>query len=114
MPCRRCSTCAINYPTAKTGPCVACGGELNFFSNIDPMSADEIRDAVAKVVWRSTGEFRLYGGVTMMERFERNVASLRGVDDFLLECGDWPAPDGNEDRGGGREPLGPPAPEGGA
>jgi len=111
MATRRCSTCAINFASAKIGGCQACGGELNYFSDIDPHTEEEIKDLIGKAVWQSTGEFRLYGGATMMERYLLTIESLRGADDFLTECGDWPAPEGNEGRGGdSRDVLGPPAP----
>lgn len=110
MSCRRCSTCAINYPTSKTGGCLACDGELNYFADLEPHELSEIQDLIGKAVWQSTGECRMYGGATEMARFLGNLESLRDVDDFLFECGDR-APEGNEDRGGEKpDVLGPPAP----
>lgn len=96
MAARRCSTCSIDYPTAKTGACVACGGDLSYFGNVEPQSTEDIVDAIRKVVWSNPDDFKLYGGVTKTDRFRKTIESLRGADDFLTECGDWPAPEGNE------------------
>ena len=94
MAARRCSDCSIDYPTDHTGPCVVCDGSLSYFSNCEP--TEDLADAIAKAAWRDTGSFKLYGGATMMERFEKTLDSLRGADDFLVECSDFPAPTGNE------------------
>ena len=112
MAARRCSTCSLDYPVAKTGPCVVCGGELNHFSNVDAMEPMELIDSVKKLVWRNPTSFNLYGGATNLEKFQKTIDSLRGADDFLLECGDWPAPVGNDERPPPpkREILGPPFP----
>ena len=96
MACRRCSTCGINYPEFKTEPCIPCGGTLSFFSDIEPHSAEEIVDRIRKIVWAPKGSFVLYGGVTLMDRFLKTIESLRGADDFIVECGDGPLPEGNE------------------
>ena len=110
MACRRCSTCAINYPEVKRSACTACGGELNYFSDLEPHGFEEIVERIRNVVWRSTSDFVLYGGATRTEQYTKALDSLRGADDFLLECGDWPAPEGNDGKPEDPPEMGPPAP----
>jgi len=94
MACRRCSTCNINYPTVWEWPCRACGGTLSYFSNIEPDR--NLKKRVSDVLWSPVEGPPLYGGTTLMTRFERTLESLIGPDDFLFECGDRPAPAGHE------------------
>ena len=104
MACRRCSTCSIDYPVkdAETpegkdysDPCDACDGGLSYFSNIEP--AEDWREQVGQMLWRADeGWAPLWGGATMMTRFQREIESLAGADDFVFECGPLPAPRGQD------------------
>ena len=95
MATRRCSGCAINFPTTLIGGCPYCEGELNYFS--DDEAHEDWQERVALLNWRAkeangTPEV----GVTFVEKFALRLDSLIGVDDFFTDLGDRPAPVGFE------------------
>ncbi len=95
MPARRCSTCSLDLPLDDfdaLAKCPLCEGGLSYFQNIE--GNPDWREEVAQARWREPAATSpMYGGATVMTRFERYLDSLVGADDFVLECGEW-APKG--------------------
>lgn len=96
MPARRCSICSLDYDTDHTGPCRVCDGALSFFQNVEP--DPDLEESIRLLVWASNDYAGpMYGGTTVMTRFERELEHLiGGADDFLFACGEW-APKGHDD-----------------
>ena len=89
--CWRCSMCNLNYPdNTDYRACVVCDEELNHFSDV--YADTDLIENIRKAVYRHPGRVENYGGATALEKYAKECASLEGVDDFLLECGDKAAP----------------------
>jgi len=83
--CLRCSICNLNYkPDKEEHTCFVCDGKLSPFFNTPPHSdlIERIRAAVYKLPDKRID----YGGASALEKFDKEVQSLGGADDFLFEC----------------------------
>ena len=96
MAARCCKKCFINYPSSfpMNDPCRVCDGNLLWDHGAKP--DENWKEVVGLLVWKGAdSDAPMYGGTTVMTRFERFLDSIEGADDFVLECGDR-APAGNE------------------